>query len=549
MSTLTDVPIFIVPYVVEEPGRQRTFTREMEKAAILCLSEGKRKKPGILGGASEELDYIAKFHYPLWGFPWEDKCIVIDGLGLISVTVVHFEVPDVEKFTEDLKRSIVSYSIFRETLKNHGQTFSRFTSTEEKIIDALVAESPVLRSLLGLINQAEKTKEISRDDMFLVLPKFSREEAAKRAESLIGEWRRLQAEVRALEYAIKALEEELGHHRERISIEIEQMTEGYEKRISRMRKPVEKRVRQLMKEKERETEKATLRHEKKLKEILKEEDRLGHKIEELKRLLETQQKRRKNQKRKYPKRSTTRIDRRIELYKQKLDDLSKRMSRWGELKKQLRIEGEETISSIKERYLGMVAKEMDKLEILEQSRNLEVSGKREIMREIEDTSSTIEAQIKQLMAEKANHMRDLEAKALSFKVDGTVLIGIPFYIVQYNSAGKTRIDVYPPIMVASYDGIVQRIKRTILSFSLESRIQLLLNSRYPELNDGIFNVFKEDTEVDPALREGISQIGKSRNFLELRNFRDEVTKGLIELEAEGWLNAKEKESILNIYVL
>jgi len=546
MSTF--VPIFVVPYVVEEPGRQRTFTSEMEKAAILCLSEAKRKKPGILGGPSEEIDYIAKFHYPLWGIPWEDKCIVIDGLGLISVTIVHLEIPNVEEFTEDLRRSRVSYSIFRETLKKHDKTFSGFLSTEEKVMGALVGESSVLKSLIGLIDQAEKSKEISNDDVFLVQPKFSGEEAGKRAESLTGEWRRLQAELRALEYAIEALEEELEHHRQRISVEIEQITEGYEERISRMRKPVEKRVKQLMREKEKELGKAALRQEKRLKEILKEEGRLGHKIEEMKRLLNTQQKRRKDQKRKYPKRSTTRVDRRIESYKQKLDDLSKRISRWVDLKKQLRIEGDETIRSAEKKYFGMAAKEMDKLEILEQSRKLEVSGKQEILREIEDASSAIEAQIRQLAVEKANHMRVLEAKAMPFKVDGTVLIGIHFYIVQYKSHDKTRIEVYPPVTAASYDGIVQRIKKAILSFSLESRIQLLLNSRYPDLNDGIFEVFRKNLELDPALREEISKICKSRNFLELQNFRDEVTVGLSGLEAEGWLNAKEKESILNIYV-
>jgi len=76
------LPTLIVPFVTEKPERERPFTSEMEKATILCLAEAKRRKPRILRGAAEEIEYVAKLHYPLWGVPWRDSCIIVDGLGL-----------------------------------------------------------------------------------------------------------------------------------------------------------------------------------------------------------------------------------------------------------------------------------------------------------------------------------------------------------------------------------------------------------------------------------------------------------------------------------
>jgi hypothetical protein len=537
---------FVVPYASEEPKRKRAFTPEMEKAAILCLSEAKRRKPKILRGTPEEIEYIIKFHYPLWTVPWKDRCVVVDGLGLSSVTIPHNKIPSVTDFTEDLKRSSVSFSLFRKTLKKHSQTFKGFLSTKEEIVEAVIAEVSVLKSLSSLINQAEVASEQSEYDAVLFPPKFLREEAEEKAESFVSEWRRLQSEVEALQYAIEVLKEEMERHREKASIEIEQIWKDYEERISKTKKLADKRIKQLIKKKEKETQGAVKLYEKRIKKSLREERNLREKIENVKHSLKEQRRRRKVQRRKYPRRSTTRVDKRIERYQKKISDLTQDIRSLSKLKEETRREQEETLRQIETKYLSMATKEIEKLEILEQSRNLEVSEKREEIREVEEESSAIEAQVKQLIEQKTNSIEDLEGRALPFQIEETILIKIPFYLVQYKSHRKTRTDVYPPVTITTYGGMVKKIRRAI-SFNLEARIQLLLNTRSRELNKGIFANLEKSLEASPALREEMSEIVKPRNLLNLPSFKEEVTKGLSQLVDEGWLNAKEKESILGIY--
>jgi len=540
------LPTLIVPFVTEEPERERAFTSEMEKATILCLAEAKRRKPRILRGTAEEIEYVAKLHYPLWGVPWRDRCIIVDGLGLSSATIIASQIPNVLDFTEDLERSSSSFNAFRGSLKKHGQTFDRPESTKEEVVGAIIGARPILSILSGLVKQGGEVGEERRTEAVFLPCKFPREQAERRAEGLINIWTRARGEVDALQYALQALDETTERQKEKIPLEIERIWGEYEDRISEMKKQVDKRINQLTKRRDRETVRASKVYDKKLREAARQEGRARQKIEELKDSLKGQGKRRKEQKRRYPKRSTTRIDNRIESYKRKTKELSKKLRELSKSKEDIQREREASLKMIEEEYLALAAKEMEKLEILEQSRNLEASEKREEIKETEEASTSINAQIKRLIEQKRSDMEDLKHKTLPLKTKSTIQIGIPFYLVQYRSSRGTRREILPPVSAASYEGMIKKLHRAILSFSLDARIQLLLNPRSPELNEIVFANLKKILRTDSAFRGAVSRIGMSGNLLEIPNFKDEAATGMKELQAEGWLNREEVEKILSI---
>ncbi len=540
------MPTLIVPFVTEEPERERPFTSEMEKATILCLVEAKRRKPRILRGAAEEIEFVAKLYYPLWGVPWRDRCIIVDGLGLSSATIIASQIPNVLDFTEDLERSSLSFNAFRESLKKHGQTFERLASTKEEVAEAIIGAGPVLSTLSSLVRQAERVKGEPRTDAVFLPRKFSKEQAERRAEGFINIWTRVRGEVDALQYALQALEEMTEHHKEKIPLEIEQIWGEYEDRISEMKRLVDKRINQLTKRRDRETARASKAYDRRLKEALRQEGRLRQKIEELKGSLKGQRKRRKEQKRRYPKRSTTRIDNRIESYQRKIRELSRELRELSELKDDIQVEREASLKMIEEEYLALAAREMEKLEILEEARNLEVSERREEIKEAEEASASIKAQIERLIEQKRSDMEEFERRTLPLEVKSTILIGIPFYLTQYRSSRGRRKEIFPPVSGESYEGIIKKLHRAILSFNLDARIQLLLNPRSPELNERIFMNFKKILRKDTALGGVVSEIGMSGNLLELPNFKEEAAKGMKELLGEDWLNREEVERILSI---
>jgi len=537
----------VVPYAVEEGGRERPFSREMEKAAVYCLVEARRKKPGILRGTVEHIDYIAKLCYPLYGVPWRGRCMIVDGLGLSSITILHKKIPDVTRFTEDLLRSSFSFSSFQVTLKSHERTFGAFPSVEEQTLEALFGQDSVLKALQSLLNQAEGIREWPEQDVTLIPPTFPQDEAIQKAQSLIQEWQRLHNEVEALQYAFETLRTEAKYHGEKIAMEIEQIWKDYESRITEMRKLVDRRVKRHAVEKEKKMERAAKLTSERIKGVLKERRRLEQMIEKQRDFVEELQRKRKKQKRRYPKRSTDALDRRILARKKQVGGLMSEVQDLIDLEKVVRREGDENLKETEKEYFRLAAEELEKLKILEQSRNLETSEKREVELYIEETSSAIATQIEQLIEEKTGSTENLEGKALPFDVEETVLIGIPFYISQYKTTEKIRTDVCPLVTAASYNRITEKVQGAGLSFSLEARIQLLLNQRSPVLNEAVFAKLKRALRTSPALQERFSEIGRSVNLLAMPSFSEEVARGLSELEAEGWLNPKEKDTILSAF--
>ena len=541
-------PTFLLPYLIKEPEREKECSIEMERAAILCLSEEKRKKHGILSGSSETISCIAKICYPFWVVPWGDRCIIIDGLDLLSSSIRRNEIYDVLEFTEDLNRSSSSFSLFLKTLKRHSQTFQRFISSKEVSLKGIVNETSVLKSFKTIIKEAVKISMKDEVDAVFVPPIISGEQAEKRAQKFIEQWNILRSEIDALHYAIEVLNRETIRHKEKISTEIDEARRNYDLRISRTKKLVSRKVRTLVREKEKAKSKIKDAGKRRLEKMLKEEDRLKQKIESLNTLLREAVETRKRQKSRYPKRSTTRIDNRIAKYRSDIQILKGKKAKLRRMESEVRKETLEKLKEIGEKYQIRITEELEKLDILEEARKLEISEKSKIIDRIDQFSSAIESQIENLIEEKTKEIKSLEGKAIPAKIEETALIGIPFYLAIFESPMRTRAEIYPPMVAKSYTSTMQKIRRMLFSFSLESRMELLLNPRFPELNREIFINLEKKMRSNPIFKGMIFETAKSNNLIESSEFVDDITKGIDDLEKEGWIGRDEKRDIIEMYV-
>jgi len=537
--------MIVVPYIEKEPSREKPFTQEMEKAAILCLSEIKRKKPSLLREVGEKIEYIAKLYYPLWAAPNGGKCVLVDSLDLASVNVLYNQIPSVLGFTEDLKKSNVSFSLYKKTLNEYENMFENFSSTENVNLKALISSNIVPDSFTALVNSSRNWEEISEEMVVEVFNGYDAAEVEKVVGSCLFERQKIQRDVDGLRYAINVLKKETVHHKEKIYIEIKKINEDFETRISELSKEVDKKINQLHREKQREIDKIEKQIIKENQRFFIENRKLDDKISELKRSLRIVHTQKRIQKRRYPKRSITRIDNKISLLQEKLEQMNSELDRVSRLHENALARSRKEMRQLEEKYQMLVDKEKEKLDLLRKSRDTEISRKKKEISEIESLSQKIEMQINNLLDLK---LRDLqrfdEMVLLKLKIDEPLLILVPFYAIQYRLKEKTRIDLYPPMTVASYEGILKKLQKTLFSFSLESRMQLLMSSQASNLYSFIFSNLKKSLKTELALKKQLVNLLFSANILKQPRFMDDAIKGLMELESEGWLNSKEKENII-----
>jgi hypothetical protein len=537
----------ILPYTVEDANRKKPFGYDMEIAATLCLVEAKRKKGGILGGSPEKVSFVSKLYYPLWAVPWEDESLIVDGLGFLSYAVVHMKPPDVEAFTEDIKKNSTDRELYWSALRRYAQAFKGFIASVQISVDAIVANESMLSTIFEHVKRSLTVKENMMGPLVLVPPRLNEKAAMEKAEKIIDYWRLFQSEIKGLHYAIKVLSEETDLHEHKILREIEQVQERYEKEILALKPVVEEQIEELIEERNGKIEETMKSAERELNVILKKRGGYERELQKLELIEDGYQVRREDRKRRDDKSGISRWSRRIKRSQKKISGVKRQIQEFSRLIERNRKQCESNIEKLRKSYDKLIEQEEKRILDLEALRDSEIAAKQKETDKLRSEAMSIINQIEQLMEQKMSHVSSLEELAISWASKDVTLVCLPFYLVRYGADSRFRYDVHPLVVAEDYEGIIKRIQKAILSFSLESRINLLLRPKSKALKEIFTSIFTQKTRRDEALEKVIYTLGCSNNLLKAPDFREKLTKGMEELQKEGWISPEEKDMILKAY--
>jgi len=549
---MTDLAIvsyqkFSLTFAVEDIGREdKPFTYDMEVAALVCLAEGQRKKPGLLGGPQEKVSSVSKMHYPLWAVPSGDRCLILDGLGFSSYRDQYPRPPDIKLFIEDLRRNSSSREGFLSTVKEHAGTFKSFVSTVDVSLNAAVGKRSLLSALLEQIKQGAPFTENTEP---IIIPlELNREAALESCEKFVQLWRQVQADIKGFQYALNTLEEETKLHERGILCEIEHLREKYTDEISRIKPTVEQKVRNLMRKREAEIAKITKSAEKRLRAADKEKERYENKLHILEREMILLQEKADSSKRKRDESRAARWNYELKRCRREIDGIKGEIKATSRQIEHTRKESEDTVKEIEERYRRVVEQEEAKITDLMALQGSEIEARQRESEEITSGSSRIRNLIEELIEQKKLHASKLEQEAtIPWKRDEITLVHAPFYLVRYEKEAEVRYRVHPPVVAMDYKGVLRTVEKAIRSFSLESRINLLLHPKSRELGELLSSAFIGKIREDKAFEQKIFGICCSANLFNSTDFKEALTKGIKELADEGWVNPKETSTIVREY--
>lgn len=537
-----------LPYVAQDTSRKKPFTYDIEVAAILCVAEAKRKKLRILGTPPEKLSFISKLYYPLWAVPWNNECLVVDGLGIFSYTIAYRKTPDVSTFVEDLKRGAAIREFYRSALKSHAKTFEDFVEVVHVPVESIVASKDLLSAFWEYVKQQLSSEERAAEPIVVVPPKLDEKAVLGKTEELLDHWKQIQSEIKGLQYAITVLHEETELHEQKILCEIEEIQETFEKGILSIKSVVEERVKQLMEKRDTEIKAMMRVAEKELEAALKERERYEQKLEKLDRNRSVYQKRKDMRKHRGNEVGVTYWDHKIKVCENKISHVMGKIKVLSRFIERTRKQNELGVKRLNETYQAMIIRERKTVSDAEVSRDSQIEVIQKEMRELRLETTSITNLIGQLIEKKRLQASELKNVTMPWKLERPVQIFVPFYLFRYETEAKSRYYVYPPVIAMDYEGIVRKIQKTIWSFSLESRIKLLLRPRSKALERMFTSTFAEGMKRDKALAETMYKLGSSNNLLKVQDFGEKLTKGIEELKVEGWINQEEKDAILKVYV-
>ncbi len=537
----------VLPYVVEDSTRKVRFSEDMEAAALLCIAEaGRKKKSGLLGKTVETLAFLSKLHYPFWAVAWGDDCLLIDGMGGVSSNIIYFKLPDVEAFIEHLKRSTAVEESYHSALRSHRETFSKFTSHSEVSMEGLIIDQELLSDMVAFAKDGQAEADVSACAASLLQPKIDREKAVEIGEKVLGHYNMVQSEMKGLQFAVETVDEETKKHIDKLRQELGQIQERYELRISSARSEFEKRKEELEKERDEKIKSISGVHEKEVNARLEEKQKWERELVGLEQDKSEYEKRKELRKRKDDEIGETRwsvrlreVQNRISTVKEKIKTLSGFISRSNK-------ETEKAIKNVHDAYLKLIDDEEKRVIELEGLRQAEVEKKESEIEELQQEASAIREKIECLIEQQQERFSALEEATIPLKIETTTLIYLPFYVIRYETDKERRSIIRSPVIAREHEGLVMKIRKALKGHSLQSKINTLLKPRSNSL-EKILVSLEERIADDKALQKNIDTLGAANNLLAASDFQFKVTKGLEELEAEGWVKPEEKTAVLEVY--
>ena len=531
-----------LPFAVPAKEREKAFTPSMEVAAVILQAETKRGKQGLFGAALGRILFVSKLYYPLWAVPWENRSLIVDGLGASISVIAKQQLPNVTLFIEDIERGTSNRELFRSALEKHLNAFSHFAGRGHVHVDSLIADNDLLTALTECVKEALTEKQNKEIAIALAPCKLDLQaavETAKLAQDLDKE---IRSEITSLEYGRRLLDETTKFHEQMILREISNTREIYDDQIAQLKPAVEKKLGQLVEERDGRIAKMNRISSMELKGKESEKARRERELQKLEMSRADLARKREVRRRKHDKLGEVSWEHRIRANENRADEVKARIHALAAFVEKTRRQVEADIEKMRQGYQWLIDQETRKITDIEAQRD-EATGIRQ--REIEAlalVAKKIGEEISKLSVRKQEEEEELRELSVPQQFDDVTLLCLPFYLAGYQTEDKMRFQVLSPVNVLSSEGVLAAIRKKLGDFRAASRVSLFLQPRSKALSRMLDSVEKK-MESDKAFSEEFVEAAVSNNVILKDNFKQTMVKGMAELKAEGWITPKEEDSV------
>ncbi|RLI22119.1 hypothetical protein DRO54_01940 [Candidatus Bathyarchaeota archaeon] len=534
----------ILPFAVEEPeGNQ--VEKDLELALTICLAEEKRKKKsGILGGAPEKVVFLSKIYYPFWVVPSDNVSLILDGLGQKVFTVNYMAIPDVDGFIDQINGCEGNIDFYVAVLKANLNTFEEFMAEMKFSFDAVIGEKELLSALLSYIRGKEEESKAKTAILPLAINDSDAEEIAR---DFFDHEKITEKELEKLEAAAKKLREETEKIERSINEKIIQLQGAFEREIFELKLNVDEEEKKLLSEKEEKMNRIKSFTQREIEILLDKSEKLQKEIHKL----ELQKKEYERRRDKSLKEGSVEHSKRWELLaleaENKISECKGKIRLYSQTREKLSSQMKESAERIEKEYEEKINESKKRISNLETVYKSKIEAEKKKIEELRALTENILTQIEWLIDQKRIYLSKIKEVMLPLKFESLTLVCIPFYLACYEAENKLRYQVFPPILLAPYTGVVKKVQTTILKRGLESRIGTISKERSPALTS-LFLSIGERLKIDKNFEIQVAQRAEEVNVLKSRDFRKLLISGLRKLDERGILKPEEKKSIAEFYL-
>jgi len=534
----SQVKRFILPF--SPPKVREQFSFEVELASVYALAEFEKAKGGglVVKLTEEKLVFVSQIGYPLWIFPCAEAACIFDGLNHTRIKMTIEKLPTAKAFMESLKRNAQTREDYMAFLSNNINYFEQPNSEIEISFEGLIVDLDFKKDFI--LYRREATEGSQLGNLAPLAPTLEE----KTIEPMIAEIELLQSSLKEdtqmlpeciqlikkitgqfiteLDYAAQAIQDEanakIKAQEELINPKIANLNREYKNQIARLTKSFDEELEILQKQRSK-AEKTIQKSEEKIKTYQKEAKKQSQKNQ----LIYEKRSKEKSKKAKKEldglKKELKRIEKNIkDLIKRKNVDTSK--LKFG-LEAEIKVARQPLRDLEASRDAKMIVFKMETEKLLKQEKPI-----------IDELNGAVKLKESAGAKFEVLGIRDLQLKSPE-------LYYVPFYVACYQVDSVWRYVMFPPSSASAF-GFSTKLKG---AFGL-SKVKELLTSRFKSITaliDKCQALAKQNTDLDNQIRE----LGEKNNLLRSDLSRENIAKGLVYLNHEGWLSEKEYQALNN----
>jgi uncharacterized protein YoxC len=516
----------VLPFIVEADDGKETVSYPAELACVVCMAELQRKKAGFLRDTPEKVSFMSKVYYPVWAVPLEDSCVIVDGCAFSSSQFTFKEPAGAGLFVEDLKKNSVVKQKFMAALSKQAKNIEKLALTASVSFTALIADGELLNFFLECFKSGSFLSR-DKDEIVLVPLEIDEKTAAETREAVTDFLRRLQANVKGLQYALEVLDEELEFHEHMITNEAEVLKEKWEAEVLSLTPVVEKKVEKLKLRRDAATAHISKGAEKKAEVLERKRERYMRKLQGLEQRKESIRKTR---------RSTTE-----KAYDRQINDAKKEIWALSNAIENIRKEGNKSVKEVEEEFRGAIALEEEKITKLNSAYASKIDEKKKQITEMASEAASITKSVESLMAEiKQGAQAFREQVSIDWKLDAPALVCVPIYMVGYAKGYEERYSLFSPTTISEDVSVMKELRKILIS---EPRLKLLARPRSSELHEMLSSRVTKRMQNEEPFRENMNRLCRANNLLERGDFEETLNEGLAEVEKKRWITAEEAVTV------
>jgi len=527
----------VLPFAVSARSGIKGFTKDMEMAAVLYLTESDRKKGEghILKKSDEKLVFLAEGHYPIWLVPWNGGTLLFDGLGIAGHTLLQYTLPEIGAFKKDVQSARTSEA-YSAVLSQNADYFKRFVGEEERTIEGLISSPDFMRDFSTYLLEAKEIERPTASKAFL-RPIINKSEISASVAKLSDAKARIDEDLRNIAASMRMLNMATREEVKAVRADIRQIRKGSDRRIRKVRRSVTQRTRRIRVRYNKRIGAISRRFQKQLR--LLHKDRVIYKKtwRHLRAEVNRCDAKIKSCRRRRNKRAETRwshglrrVKRKLPIFEKSIREVDKRVTR-------LESARNSEISQQRLKCDDLIEQAMKMLRELEASREADIRMKRQEIVSLGGTTSLITKQMNELAKSKRAALNGFDAIAMRRRRKGCALVYVPFYFARYEREGKKRYVVYPPSTVSGM-GILTKMKGAMGSPRMKDFLQPRSKAVGSFLNQLVTLI-----EKDSMFEREVTEAGIHNSILRQKKLRLGAKRGLKQLRDENWLSKDELQTL------